>query len=68
MEISGAVCVLAKSKEGFWMADIYLEGWAEGISPDWYCTGKKGGTKKELMDKVLKTYPDINMVPGYIEE
>ena len=58
------LCVVSPHEKGFWQADVYLEGWKEGIVPDWFCTGKIGGTKDEIIDKVRETYPDVKIEDG----
>ena len=61
-------CVIAKHPKGFWMADVFLEGWYEGAVCDWYCTGKKRERKAKVIEKVLERFPDIQIVDGRYEE
>lgn len=57
-------CVVSPHEKGFWQVDIYHEGWAEGLSPDWFCTGKLGGTKEEIIAQVKNEYPNVKIVQG----
>ena len=68
MDLNKPVCLVIKHPKGFWMADVFLDGWAEGISSDWYCTGKKGGTKNEIIGQVHANYPGIEIEPANFEE
>ena len=62
--VNEAVCIVSPNKKGFWQADVYLEGWEEGAIVDYWCSGKIGGTKEQIIEKVKQKYPDINCVDG----
>ncbi len=62
--LTDLLCVVSPNAKGFWQADVYIEGWDEGIPPDWFCTGKRGGTKKDIINRVRDKYPDIKVVDG----
>lgn len=62
--MSDLLCVVSPHEKGFWQADVYHEGWTEGLSPDWFCTGKIGGTKEEIIEKVKNTYPSTKFTNG----
>lgn len=62
--MSDLLCVVSPHEKGFWQADIYHEGWAEGLSPDWFCTGKIGGTKEEIIAQAKNTYPYAKFICG----
>lgn len=57
-------CVVTPHEKGFWQVDIYQEGCAEGLSPDWFCTGKLGGTKEEIIAQMKNEYPNVKIVQG----
>lgn len=59
-----AICIVSPHEKGFWQADVYLEGWWEGAAPDGFCTGKKGGTKEQIILKVKENHPDIKIIDG----
>lgn len=58
------LCVVSPHEKGFWCADVYLEGWEEGLTPDWFCTGKIGGTKDEIIAKAKQAYPNAKFEDG----
>jgi len=62
--MSEQICIVSPHEKGFWQADIYLEGWSEGIAADWFCTGKIGGTKEDIIAKAKAVYPDIKIDDG----
>ncbi len=55
------VCVISQHEKGFWQADIYLDCWQEGAVPDWFCTGKIGGTKQDVIARAKKNYPELRV-------
>lgn len=63
-EEGSLLCVVSPHHKGFWQADIYLAGWDEGVSPDWFCTGKSGGSRDEVIEKALATHPGAQVVSG----
>lgn len=63
-ESNELLCVISPSNKGFWVADIYFDGQSEGESPDWFCTGKIGGTKDDIITKVKESYPDAKFTDG----
>ena len=42
------------------VADVYRD-YDDGAVPDWYCTGKNGGTKDEVKAKVKEAFPDLTV-------
>lgn len=50
--MSNLICIISPHEKRFWQADIYRNGWSEDESPNGFCTGKVGGTKEELIEKV----------------
>jgi hypothetical protein len=58
------ICIVSPHEKGFWQADVYNEGWAEGVPPDWVRTGKLGGKRSELIDAVLERFPGIEVIDG----
>ena len=58
------LCVVSPHEKGFWQADIYVDGWSEGSAPDWFCTGKIGGTKAEIVEIAKKVYPTAKVTDG----
>lgn len=58
------LCVISPHEKGFWQADVYMEGFKEGINPDWYCTGKKGDDQYEMITNIAKLYPGITFKAG----
>ena len=65
--LTDLLCVVSPHEKGFWQADVYFYGWDEGIPPDWFCTGKRGGTKEEIINMVIERYPSARIVMGYLE-
>ncbi len=62
--MSVLMCVVSPLKKDFWQADIYHEGLAGGICPDWFCAGNSGGTKEEIIAQVKNTYPSAKIIQG----
>jgi len=62
--LNDLLCVVSPHQKGFWQADVYLEGWIEGVPPDWFCTGAIGGTKEQIIAKVKEAYPKADFVDG----
>lgn len=60
----GLLCVVSPHHKGFWQADIYLAGWDEGVSPDWFCTGLAGGSRHDVVAKALESHPGAKVVSG----
>ena len=58
------LCVVSPHVKGFWQADIFVEGWQEGAAPDWFCTGKIGGTKEEIIVEAKQHYPAAKVTDG----
>lgn len=63
-ELNDLLCVVSPHEKGFWQADIYLGGWYEGAASDWYCTGKIGGTKEDVIAKAKESYPEAKVTDG----
>lgn len=57
-------CIVSPHEKGFWQADLYLDGWREGVSGDWFCTGEIGGTKSDIVSKVKESYPNAKFEDG----
>ena len=64
--LTDLLCVVSPHEKGFWQADVYFYGWDEGIPPDWFCTGKRGGTKEEIINMVIERYPSARIVDGVL--
>ena len=32
------ICIVSPHEKGFWQADVYLDGWEDGVEPDWFAT------------------------------
>lgn len=62
--MSNLICIVSPHEKGFWQVDVYLDGWIEGLVPDWFCTGKVGGTKEEIVTMVKKEYPEAEFTDG----
>jgi hypothetical protein len=59
-----AIAVISPHEKDFWQADIYEQGFSEDTLPDWFCTGKKGGDKDEIIAKVRAEFPGIEFTDG----
>jgi len=59
-----SVCITSPHEEGFWQADVYLDGWYEGAAPDGFCTSKLGGSRSEVISKVRVHHPSITIIEG----
>ena len=66
--MSNLVCVVSPHEKGVWRVDFYPKGLAEGLSPDWVCTGKIGGTKEDIVAQVKTTYPNAKFIQGLTGE
>ena len=63
--------IISLNKNGSLTADVYFEGWAEGIAPDGFRITKKGYSKDQLMIDMGKDYPGaaiMDGVTGYCNE
>lgn len=63
-ELNDLLCVISPHEKGFWQADVYFNGWSEGVSPDWFCTGKIGGDRNVIVSKVQGQFPNPKIVDG----
>ncbi len=63
-ELSDLLCIVSPNKKGFWEADVYYKGWEEGLTPDWCCSCKIGGTKEQVIKKVKEHFPSPKIVDG----
>lgn len=64
MKLNRLLCIVSPHEKGFWQADVYEDGWEECVLPDWFCTGKIGGTRDEIIEKVRIAYPDATFESG----
>jgi len=58
------LCIISPHEKGFWQADLYFNGFTEGVPPDWFCTGKKGDDQYEIITRVANDYPGVKFVAG----
>ena len=58
------ICIVSPHEKGFWQADVYFDGWMEGITADWFCTGSIGGTKESIIEKVRGQFPQSKIIDG----
>jgi len=54
--MSELLCIVNPTEHGFFEAALYVDGYEEGLVPDFWCTGKKGGTREEIQSKVQREY------------
>ena len=60
-----SICIISPHVKGFWQADVYLDGWEEGVLPDWFRTGKIGGTKEQMEAEIIKgCWSGISFIDG----
>lgn len=63
-DTNALLCVVSPHEKGFWQADVYIDGFAEGVPPDWFTTGKKGDDQYEVMTMASRAYPGIKFTAG----
>lgn len=54
--------ILSRHEKGFWQADLYCDGYENGVSPDWYCTGKKDDGYDGILKIVKEMFPDAELI------
>ena len=63
-KVNDPICIISPHPKGFWQADVYFQGWEDGLSCDWFCTSAVGATKQNIIDKVTDAHGDIEIVDG----
>lgn len=63
-ELNDSLCIVSPHEKGFWQADVYFNGWHEGSSPDWFCTGKIGDDRDDIISKVRERFSSPKIVDG----
>jgi len=69
--MSDLLCIVSPHKKGFWQAEIYFSGWEEGYLRDAFFTGKIGGTKEQIINRLNEQYQNpkiVDGVTGYCDE
>jgi hypothetical protein len=59
--------VVTWNEKGFWQADVFTA--EDNETPNWFCTGTKGGEPKEVADKVFSEFGgDVEVTMGFYGE